>query len=307
MNRKPLQGVLSLVPTIFDEKGELDLESFRENLRYLEAEGMHGIVAGASVGQYFELNEEEFRAAATAAREECHNMTCLIGSHFQNTRETVERTKFAEDIGADGAFILPAYYSNLLDAESCYAHFKAIHDATSEINILLYNFHASGFVVDIDLWERLLNDFPRITAVKECTPLIEMAELARRFSDRLVIMSGCEHCFYPVMVMGGAGTVGMWVTAFPKFVLRFYDACVNKRWDEAREYHHLLCSYYYEMKVGGHPFDNKGIVLAAGLKGGFQRPPYASPQQRDIDFHKKWLKKLDEAMERMGQLEMSKS
>ena len=306
MNRKPLEGVLCLVPTVFDEKGNLDLEGFRENLRYLEAEGMHGIVAGASVGQYYELNGEEFRQVASAAREECHNMTCLIGTHFQDTRETIARTKYAEDIGADGAFILPAYYSNLLDAESCYAHYKAIHDATSEIWILLYNFHAAGFVVDIELWERLLKDCSRITAVKECTPLIEMSELARRYSDRLNIMSGCEHCFYPLMVMGGASTVGMWATAFPKFMLRFYDACVNKRWDEALEYHRLLCSYFYEMKAGGHPFDNKGIVTAAGLKGGFQKPPYANPSQRDIEFHKKWLKKLDEALERMGQLEKSK-
>ena len=109
-------------------------------------------------------------------------------------------------------------------------------------------------------------------------------------------MSGAEIGLYPYMRMGGGGSVGVWGTAYPKFLLTFYDACVDKRWDEALEYHRLLCNYLAATRAGGYHFDNKGIATAAGLYGGYQRPPWESPDDRDIAYHKKWLKKFDDAI-----------
>ena len=118
MNKKPLKGILFLVPTIVDERGELDLEAYQENIRYLEGIGAHGIVSMASMGHYFLMDHDEFKKVASAARAACNQMTCVIGTHFQNTREAVARTKYAEKIGADGIFILPPYYSTWLDDEA---------------------------------------------------------------------------------------------------------------------------------------------------------------------------------------------
>lgn len=294
---RAFRGVFCMIPTVFDYKGELDVEGFKENIWHLEKAGMHGIVAMASVGQYFLINDDEFKKVASAAREACDKMACVIGTHWQNTRECVARTKYAEDIGADGAFILPPYYSNLLDSESCYAHYKAVHDATSKIQIMAYNFEASGFPWDITLWDRLLRDFPRLTAVKECTPLIEVGELVRKYGQRISVMAGAETSLYPYMLMGGAGSVSVHGTAFPKFMLRLYDACVEKKWDEALGYHQLLNSYWYEWRTGEyHAPDNKASATAAGRKGGFQRPPFESTNEGELNFHRKWLKKLDEAV-----------
>jgi len=294
MNRKPLKGVCCLVPTVFDEKGDIDYEGFKENVRYLEREGMHGVVAMASVGQYYLTSHEEFEKLASAAKEACGEMICVIGTHFHDMAEAIARAKYAEAIGADGAFIIPQYYSNFIDAESCYAFYKAIHDATSEISIMVYNYEESGFVIDINLWERLLESFPRITAVKECTPLIEAGELVRRYGDRLCIMSGAETSYYPYKIMGGTGTVAVLATAYPRFVLALYNACEEKRWDEALKYHYLMNEHFYEcFMAGGYHFDNKGIVTAAGLKGGYQRPPFKTPE---VEAHKAWLQKFDEAI-----------
>ena len=298
MSKKELKGVFCLVPTVFTEKGDLDLEACRENFRYLEEAGMHGIIACASVGQYYLMNDDEFKSIAKAVREECKEMACLVGTHFQNTRDCIARTQYAEKIGADGVFILPPYYSNWLYDDACYAHYKAVHDATSEIQIMVYNYEQAGFTVNIELWDRLLEDCPRITAVKECTPLVEMSELARKYADRLNILAGAEPAMYPYMIMGAVGTMGVYATAFPKFILKFFDACANKSWDEALRYHQLLNTFVQEWRTGGYQPGNKGIATAAGLKGGFQRPPYHiwNTEEKDIEFFQKWLKRLDEAV-----------
>ena len=66
---------------MFCENGELDLEGFKKNLRYLESAGIPGIVAMASVGQYYLLTYEELKKVVSAAREACDKMTCVVGTH----------------------------------------------------------------------------------------------------------------------------------------------------------------------------------------------------------------------------------
>lgn len=293
---KKLEGILCLVPTVFDANGDLDVEGFSANIRHLEAAGMHGIVAMASMGQYFMLDDNEFARLARAARAACRDMACLIGTLHQNTREAVARSTFAEQIGADAVYVSPPYFSNWLDSASCYAHYKAIHDATRHIQIMAYNFDAFGFTIDIELWDRLLADCPRITAVKECTPIIELGELNRRHGDRLSVVVGLETSLYPNMLLGGRGTVGVFAAAYPNFILDLYSCCADKRWEEAFERHVLLNEYIFEWQRGKYSWDNKGICTAAGLAGGFQREPLKHPSDREIAFHKQWLARLNQSL-----------
>lgn len=296
---KELEGILCLVPTVFDKQGQLDVDGFSENIRRMEAEGMHGVVAMASMGQYFMLNDDEFARLAKAARSACRDMACLIGTLHQNTREAIARSVFAEEIGADGVYVSPPYFSNWLDSEACFTHYKAIHDATRRIQIMAYNFDAFGFTIDIELWDRLLEHCPRITAVKECTPIIELGELNRRYGDRLSVMVGLETSLYPNMLLGGRGTVGVFAAAYPKFILDLYRCCAERRWDDAFERHKLLNEYIFEWQRGKYSWDNKGICIAAGFAGGGQREPLKHPSDREIAFHRQWLARLNQFLDQL--------
>jgi len=291
---KEVKGIVCLLPTVFNKDGSLDIAAYKENIRYLENAGMHCITAVASNGEYFLTNFEEFKQIAVAAREACEKMTCIIGTHWQNTREAIRRTKFAEEIGADAVLMIPPYYSNWLDAESCYAHYKAIHDATSKIQIVFYNYQGAGFTADISLYDRFMQDFPRMTATKECTPAIEMGELVRKHGKRLNVLTGSDTVLYLCMLLGGVGAVGVHALAYPKFILKFYDACLNRRWDEAKEYDNMLNFHMSKRVPGKYHMSIKALAIAAGLNGGFARPPYEDVSQRDIDFHREWLKEIGE-------------
>jgi dihydrodipicolinate synthase/N-acetylneuraminate lyase len=294
MKNIKLEGILCLVPTVYGKDGRLDLEAFKDNIRHMAAEGMHGIVAMASMGQYFMLDDDEFRQLARAARDACGDMACVIGTLHENTHQALQRTRFAESIGADAVYVSPPYYSNWLDAEGCYAHYKAVHDATRSIQIMAYNFDAFGYTIDIQLWSRLLAECPRLTAVKECTPIIELGELNRRHGDRLSVMVGLETSLYPNMLLGGRGTVGVFAIAYPRFLLRLHACCVEGNWKEAFDRHRLLNEYIFEWQRGKYSWDNKGVCTAAGLNGGYQREPFAHPTEREIGFHKGWLSRLND-------------
>jgi 4-hydroxy-tetrahydrodipicolinate synthase len=294
MDRKEIKGIMALVPAVFDEKRDPDIEGFKENIRYLEDVGMHGIICMASVGEYYQLSDKEWETYASAAVDSCRKMTCVVGTHYQNTREAIRRTKYAEDIGADGAMILPPYFSNWLDAEAVYNHYKSIHAATHDIQMMAYNWQACGLFFDFDLWARLLRDLERITAVKECTPFIEMSELIRRHGNRLNVLAGAEWGLLVTMILGGHGCVAVNGVAHPRFLLKFYDACVNKNWDKALDYHQQLAKHEWESRLSperryGY---GKAIVEAAGKKAGPRREPFSLANSRTYEFHKKWLDEI---------------
>ena len=294
MRKKEIKGIMSLVPTVFDQNRNPDIEGFKENIRYLESVGMHGIIAMASVGEYYQLSSKEWDMYASAAVDACEKMTCVVGTHYQNTREAIRRTKYAEDAGADGAMILPPYFSNWLDAEAVYAHYKAIQDATDKIQLMAYNWQACGFFFTLDLWGKLLGDLERITAVKECTPLIEMAELIRRHGERLNVLAGAEYALFPTMFLGGHGCVAVNGVAYPSFLLEFYEACEKKNWGKALEYHRQLIKHDWESRYDPERryAYAKAIVEAAGKKAGPRREPFSLATPKTYEFHRKWLKEI---------------
>jgi 4-hydroxy-tetrahydrodipicolinate synthase len=299
MAKKSIEGIVTLTPTVFDENREPDIEGFKENLRYLDQEtGMHGVVFGASVGEYYQLNRKEWMTYASAARDVVSRMVLLCGSHWQNTRECVARSKYADDICADALFILPPYYADWTTEEGVYQHYKAVHDATSKIQIMAYNMiHLAGINILPDLFGRLLKDFPRITAVKECHTNYQFTELIRRYGDRFNVLAGAELGLYQTMFLGGQGSVAVWGSAIPNFLVNFYNYCKEKKWEKALECHQLLIEHSYAARssyadpsysLGGI----KTLVEEAGHNAGPMREPFLKANLKTREFHSKWIKKV---------------
>lgn len=200
---KAIRGVLTLVPTPFDEKDELDLVVFREHVSYLESVGMQGIVVASSAGEFYTLTDEEFKKLATVARESCKNMLCVINCAYQNMEMTLARVKYAEEIGADCAMIYPYHYHQIVSpiATMSYEYFRMINEATYNIRFMIFNDKreiSGGREVSIELYERLLNDFPRIAAIvedvytKSENESIVTASLFSEFSERVSILTRSE-------------------------------------------------------------------------------------------------------------------
>jgi 4-hydroxy-tetrahydrodipicolinate synthase len=265
-NQKPIKGVLTLIPTPFDEKGELDLQTFKEHIEYLEAAGMHGIVVASSAGEFYTLNDDEFKILTAAARDSCKKMLCIVNCSFQNMRTTLERVKYAEEIGADCAIAYPYHYHQLHGSAQHYRYYQMINETTRDMRFMIFNDtrETKGIKVDFDLFTRLLEDFPRIVASVEDISnysaeenIILTAEFWE-FGSRLNILARSEAGMYPCMANGGQGCLATYGLAIPEFLLRLYDKCARGMWDEALEDHWTLTRYPWDndqigVNVSGRP------------------------------------------------------
>jgi len=241
-NPRPIEGVLTLLPTSFDASGALDLVAVRRHIAFLENAGMHGIVVASSAGESYALDDVEFRKLAAAAREACKTTICIVNCSYQNTRDTISRIKYAESIGADCALVNPYHYVEArFDADTYYRYFELIAAATSKIGIMLYNDRreTKGLSISVSLYERLLADFDRVIASVEDVlnvsegGLVEIAHVLAAYRDRVSMLTRSEADMFIGMALGARGCLATYGLAMPEVPLRLYENCRNRRWGEA--------------------------------------------------------------------------
>ena len=158
-----------ITPFKEDNVNEVDYNAYERLIERQISAGTHGLVPCGTTGESPTLSNKEHDSVI----EECIKITngrCKImaGTGSNSTREAIDRTKHAEDVGADAALIMTPYY-NKPTQEGIFQHFKAIHDATN-IPIILYNIPGRS-VVDIsdETIKRMTDELPRILGNKDAT------------------------------------------------------------------------------------------------------------------------------------------
>src|ERR1700674_3354272 len=99
---KEIRGVLPPVATPFDADGNLSREHLAGNLTRLVETGLHGFVILGSNGEYPLLTKEEKLNVLQVARDVIPQDRLMIaGTGTDSTRETIDLTKRAAQLGAD--------------------------------------------------------------------------------------------------------------------------------------------------------------------------------------------------------------
>ncbi len=160
------RGVIPALVTPFKADGAIDAPAFRRNIELLMGAGGHGVLVGGCTGEFWALSTEERATCIRLAVETVGKKgTVLAGTGAITTADAIALTKMAEELGADGALLLPPYFVQP-SADDIVAHFRAVSDAT-RIPIVLYNIpQVSANALTPALVDRLA-DVPNVVAIKE--------------------------------------------------------------------------------------------------------------------------------------------
>lgn len=196
--------------TPFNEDLQVDNEQVASLARYLTANGSDGVVVAGTTGESATLSCDEKVALFRVVREAVDDGSCVVantGSY--DTRESIELTRRAEEIGLDGIMLVVPYY-NKPTQEGIYQHFKAIASAT-KLPVMLYN--VPGRTVANILPEtvkRLTHDVPNIVAIKDATSdLSQLGWMIREARPGFEVYSGEDGVTLPILSLGGVGVVSV--------------------------------------------------------------------------------------------------
>ena len=287
MSVKPSAIVMVITP--FDEAGQVDEAKFRAQLGRLRSAGVSVFVAGSGTGEGNTLSEEERSRILTIAVEELKGKVQVRadGSESHSAKEMVRFVRFVEPFKLDAIRIMPLEIGH--GATPTPNELEKYHDtvinATSS-PIVLSSHEASGYVLPLDLVEKLIDRYPSIIGVnyggKDVTYL---GELIHRVADRVEVHCAGTLHGVTTLSMGGHGFMGGEGNLQPEL-----NAAVIAAW-QAKDYEKLKDSFGKLTRLarlikryGG--FTNRGLkplMNAFGLPGGSLREPRMPISQADLN------------------------
>ncbi|XHM67281.1 5-dehydro-4-deoxyglucarate dehydratase [Streptomyces nigra] len=103
------RGVLSFPLTSFHTDGSLDLDGFRAHLAGQLATGPGAVFPACGTGEFFSLDEDEYRAVVNAAVEETAGRVPVVAGVGYGWAQAARFARIAEEAGADALLVLPHY------------------------------------------------------------------------------------------------------------------------------------------------------------------------------------------------------
>ncbi|MBI3420096.1 MAG: 4-hydroxy-tetrahydrodipicolinate synthase [Proteobacteria bacterium] len=261
---RPISGSITALVTPF-RGGKVDEQAFEKLVDWQLRQGSHGLVICGTTGESPTLEyEEEDRLFDIALKTAAGRAPIIAGTGSNNTATAVERTKKAQDQGADAALIVTPYY-NKPTQEGLYQHYKAIHDSTS-IPILVYNI-PGRCVVDIlpPLMQRL-SQLPRIIGVKDATgdlsrPVRTRADCGENF----IQLSGNDDTAAAFLMQGGVGCISVASNVAPALYAGFQNAWKQGNRAEFQRLRDLLDPLNRVLFVESNPSPAKYALSLLGL------------------------------------------
>ena len=102
-------GVLSFPLTSFHDDGSLDPDGFRTHVAAQTATAPGAIFPACGTGEFFSLDEDEYRTVVTIAVEEAAGRVPVVAGVGYGWAQAARFARIAEQAGADALLVLPHY------------------------------------------------------------------------------------------------------------------------------------------------------------------------------------------------------
>jgi 4-hydroxy-tetrahydrodipicolinate synthase len=282
MKRKALKGLFPLMPFVIRKNDqELDLEGLRRNVEAFEEAGFDGFIAFGCMGEFYASNLDEFKKVVDTAVDASKHLACVFGTAFHNTRESIVRTRYAQDAGADGVMTGVPYLIPV-DADEAFEHYQAVNNVADEVQIMVYNNPGSfHFNINVPLWDRLM-ELDRIKAVKESNGDVNhRTRIISHISKKINVFSGGESWLLPDSLVGANSIVSTVGTGVPRAARIYFDACMKKDLGTAAPLQVAFTEIYDDLTAQNEVAWEKACAELGGFKAGPPRMPY-SPLDPEI-------------------------
>jgi len=273
---KNFKGVFSALITPFDQ-GQVDFVSLKKLVDFQLEKGIQGFVINGTTAESptleaFEREKifKEIKSWVPA------KFPLIMGTGSNSTSKTIQESKEAEKIGADGILVVVPYY-NKPPQRGLLEHFKAVADATQIPNIL-YNV-PSRTITFLELETiKKLSEHPNIFGIKEASGNIELAKQIRQScGESFSLLSGDDGTYDDFMAAGGNGVISVASMIIPEAMLKI----------RSKDYRELIDMLFIE----ANPIPlKKALQLMGIIKSAECRLPLVTLSETHAEKLKKMMK-----------------
>jgi 4-hydroxy-2-oxoglutarate aldolase len=273
-NRQKLSGVFAPVVTPF-EGDEPDLDALTFNLVKLRQTGLTGYLALGSNGEARSLTDEERLLVLEVFKAEKGDKVVMVGTGFESTKETVEKSHIAAQMGFDYISVLtPHYHAKQIDGAALRRYYERIAEAVPA-PLLLYN--APQFAGGVQVPPKIVAELsvhPNIVGMKDSAAIGPGRFLANLDPEEdFSVLAGGINFFYSSLHVGAAGGVLSLANVVPEACVELYELFTQGMYERARELSAGLIRLNQAISGAWGVAGVKVAMDLIGLRGGRPREP----------------------------------
>lgn len=281
--------LITAMVTPFDERGEIDFDATKNLLEHLINTGTDAVVVAGTTGESPTLStEEKLELFSFVIKEANGRIPVIAGTGTNNTKASIELTKEAEKLGADGIMLVAPYY-NRPNQDGLYAHFKAIAEET-DLPIMIYNIPGrTACNIEVDTIVKL-SEIDNIVSVKEASGNLDaMAEIIERTKDGFVLYSGDDSLTLPVLAIGGKGIVSVASHIVGDAMKEMIEAFNRGDIEKAGAIHRKLLPTFKALFSAPSPAPLKAVLNLTGIPVGDVRLPLVPLNEEQVEVLKQHI------------------
>lgn len=248
--------------------GAVDFDALADLLNFQVESGVDALIVLGTTGEAATMTPAERDAVISFAVETvAGRLPIIIGTGTNCTMTTIDLSRRAEELGADGVLIVTPFY-NKPNQEGLYQHFKAAAESVS-IPVILYNVPGRTGCNMLPETVLRLTAVPNIVGVKEasgnqyqCDSLIRSLALVR---PDFHVYSGNDDQAFHLVCAGGDGVISVLSNVMPAQVAAMMNAALGGDLATARELHLRMLPLMKDLFTESNPMPVKFAVSELGL------------------------------------------
>ncbi|MDR0841886.1 MAG: 4-hydroxy-tetrahydrodipicolinate synthase [Acidobacteriota bacterium] len=262
---KKFVGCATALVTPFQADGSVDNKTLAALVEWQIASGINFLVPCGTTGESPTLDHDEYLGVVrTVIQTAAGRVPVLAGAGGNDTAKVIALAAELEKLGADGILSVSPYY-NKPSQEGIYRHYRAIAEST-QLPVIVYNVPGrTGSNVLPDTLMRLAAEVPGIAGVKEASgDISQIGDICTRAPKGFIVLSGDDSMTLPIIALGGDGVISVASNEIPAMMTQFAAACLQGRWDEARDWNKRLYPLMKVNFVEANPIPVKAALVLMG-------------------------------------------
>lgn len=260
-----IQGSIVAIVTPMLKDGGVDWKGLEKLVEWHIEQGTNSIVAVGTTGEASTLSmEEHTQVIKEIIRVANKRIPIIAGTGANSTREAIELTKAAKDLGADAALLVTPYY-NKPTQEGLYQHYKAIAEAV-ELPLILYNVPGrTGVDLSNDTAVRLA-EISNIVGIKDATGDVPRGKaLIETLNGKMAVYSGDDETAWELMLLGADGNISVTANVAPKAMSEVCAVAIAKDEQQAKTLNNKIANLHNILFCESNPIPVKWALHEMGL------------------------------------------
>ncbi len=232
-----IKGIVAAMQTPMFEDGSINEAEMRRQINRQIAAGVDAVFCLGTNGEFYILSmEEKIRVMEIFVDEVKGRVPVYAGTGCISTKDTIELSRKAQEIGVDILSVITPYFA-ALNQDELYAHYAALAEAV-DLPIVMYNIPMrTGAALAPATVGKLAKNYSNIVGIKDSSGNFNniLQYIDETDPETFSVLSGNDALILWTLLAGGKGGITAIANILPEIMVSIYQNYLKGDMEAAKQ------------------------------------------------------------------------